>query len=169
MNASSRIFITGSADGLGKATAQTLLDEGHVVVVHVRSESRLTAVADLVARGAVAVVGDLADLDQTRRVAEQVNAVGAMDAVIHNAGIYTGPALLAVNVVVAPYVLTALIERRRSMRDRWLLAPPTARRAASLGPRRGFPAQPARGARSRHRHADECGRRPTREPIPSPT
>jgi NAD(P)-dependent dehydrogenase (short-subunit alcohol dehydrogenase family) len=33
-----------------------------------------------------------------------------MDAVIHNAGVYTGPDLLAVNVV-APYLLTALIER----------------------------------------------------------
>ena len=31
-----------------------------------------------------------------------------MDAVIHNAGVYTGPSILAVNVI-APYLLTALI------------------------------------------------------------
>ncbi|MEV4346979.1 SDR family NAD(P)-dependent oxidoreductase [Actinoplanes sp. NPDC049596] len=31
------VFITGSADGLGRATAATLLDEGHKVVVHARS------------------------------------------------------------------------------------------------------------------------------------
>jgi NAD(P)-dependent dehydrogenase (short-subunit alcohol dehydrogenase family) len=107
---SARIFVTGSADGLGKATAEMLVTGGHQVVIHVRGEHRLTAVADLLARGAVAVVGDLADLEQTRRVAEQVNALGTMDAVIHNAGVYSGPTLLPVNVV-APYVLTALIER----------------------------------------------------------
>lgn len=64
-----RIFITGSADGLGKATAETLLGEGHGVVVHVRAAHRLSAVQDLVARGAEAVVGDLADFDQIRHVA----------------------------------------------------------------------------------------------------
>jgi NAD(P)-dependent dehydrogenase (short-subunit alcohol dehydrogenase family) len=55
-----RISITGSADGLGRATAQTLLDDGHEVVVHARSEARLAAVSELVDRGAVPVVGDLA-------------------------------------------------------------------------------------------------------------
>jgi NAD(P)-dependent dehydrogenase (short-subunit alcohol dehydrogenase family) len=106
----SRIFITGSADGLGRATAETLLRSGHEVVVHARSEARLAAVGDLVERGAVPVVGDLADLDQTRDVAEQVNRIGRMDAVIHNAGVSTGPSVLAVNVV-APYLLTALVHR----------------------------------------------------------
>jgi NAD(P)-dependent dehydrogenase (short-subunit alcohol dehydrogenase family) len=105
-----RIFITGSADGLGRATAQTLLDSGHEVVVHARSEERLGAIDDLVGRGAVPVVGDLADLDQARDVAEQVNRIGRMDAVIHNAGVSTGPSVLPVNVV-APYLLTALIHR----------------------------------------------------------
>jgi hypothetical protein len=33
-----------------------------------------------------------------------------MDAVIHNAGVYTGPHILPVNIV-APYLLTALIDR----------------------------------------------------------
>jgi NAD(P)-dependent dehydrogenase (short-subunit alcohol dehydrogenase family) len=105
-----RIFITGSADGLGRATAQTLLASGHQVVVHTRSAERLAAVSDLVGRGAVPVVGDLADLDQTRDVAEQVNRIGRMDAVIHNAGVSTGPTVLPVNVV-APYLLTVLIHR----------------------------------------------------------
>ncbi|MBL9037100.1 MAG: SDR family NAD(P)-dependent oxidoreductase [Archangium sp.] len=104
------VFVTGSADGLGRATAQTLLEAGHRVVVHVRSQPRLSAVQDLVARGAVAVVGDLADLEQTRHLAAQVNALGRMDAVIHNAGVYSAPTILPVNVV-APYVLTGLIHR----------------------------------------------------------
>ena len=105
-----RIFITGSADGLGRAAAETLLSDGHEVIVHARSTERLVAVDDLIGRGASGVVGDLADLSQTRAVADQVNELGRLDAVIHNAGVLSGPAVLPVNVV-APYLLTALISR----------------------------------------------------------
>jgi NAD(P)-dependent dehydrogenase (short-subunit alcohol dehydrogenase family) len=105
-----RVLITGSADGLGRATAQTLLDGGHEVVVHARSRERLAAVRDLVDRGAAAVIGDLSDQAQVRELASQINRLGRMDAVIHNAGVMTGTHVLAVNVV-APYLLTALIER----------------------------------------------------------
>jgi NAD(P)-dependent dehydrogenase (short-subunit alcohol dehydrogenase family) len=105
-----RVFITGSADGLGRAAAQTLLDDGHDVIVHARNGDRLQAVRDLVDRGAAVVVGDLSDVEQTRRIASDVNRLGRMDAVIHNAGVYSGPAVLLVNVV-APYLLTALIDR----------------------------------------------------------
>jgi len=105
-----RVFITGSADGLGRAAAQTLLDDGHEVVVHARSNDRLAAVRDLIDRGAAAVVGDLSDTEQTRAIAEQVNELGRMDAVIHNAGVYSGPHVMPVNTV-APYLVTALIDR----------------------------------------------------------
>lgn len=105
-----RVFITGSSDGLGHAAAATLLAVGHEVVVHVRNQSRITAVQGLIAQGAKAVVGDLSDLTATMDVAEQVNRLGRMDAVIHNAGVVSGPAVLPVNVV-APYLLTARIDR----------------------------------------------------------
>jgi NAD(P)-dependent dehydrogenase (short-subunit alcohol dehydrogenase family) len=109
-----RIFITGSADGLGRAAAQTLLGNGHEVIVHARSVERLAAVDGLIGRGASAVVGDLADLYQTRDLANQVNELGAVDAVIHNAGVLSGPQVMPVNVV-APYLLTALIHRARRL------------------------------------------------------
>jgi NAD(P)-dependent dehydrogenase (short-subunit alcohol dehydrogenase family) len=105
-----RVFITGSADGLGRAAAETLLGDGHAVIVHARSDDRLAALSELIDRGATAVVGDLADLGQTRAVAEQVNRLGPLDAAIHNAGVLGGPSVLAVNVV-APYLLTTLIQR----------------------------------------------------------
>ena len=105
-----RVFITGSADGLGRLAAQTLLEDGHEVVVHARNHDRLTAVHDLVDRGATAVVGDLSDVEQARGIARDVNRLGRMDAVIHNAGVYTGPQVMPVNIV-APYLLTALIDR----------------------------------------------------------
>jgi NAD(P)-dependent dehydrogenase (short-subunit alcohol dehydrogenase family) len=105
-----RVFITGSADGLGQAAAQTLIEDGHEVVVHARSTERVAAVRDLLDRSAEAVVGDLSDLEETRGVAAQVNRLGRMDAVIHNAGVISGRHVLPVNVV-APYLLTALIDR----------------------------------------------------------
>ena len=108
------VLITGSTDGLGRAAAETLLRDGHQVIVHARSAARLAAVEPLISRGASAVVGDLADLDQTRDIAGQVNRLGPLDAVIHNAGVTRGPRILPVNVV-APYLLTVLIERPRRL------------------------------------------------------
>ena len=55
------------------------------MIVHTRSAERLTNVDALLTRGASGVVGDLADPDQTRAVASQVNRLGPVDAVIHNA------------------------------------------------------------------------------------
>jgi len=109
-----RVFVTGSADGLGRATARNLLAQGHEVVVHVRSQARLSAVKELVDQGAVATIGDLSDLAQVRDLAAQVDAIGPMDAIVHNAGIISGPELLVVNVV-APYLLTALIQRPKRL------------------------------------------------------
>jgi len=105
-----RIFVTGSSDGLGKMAADVLLRDGHRIIVHARSGKRLKAVRDLIDRGAVGVVGDLAVLAQVRDLATEVNELGGLDAVIHNAGVSKGPALVPVNIV-APYVLTALIRR----------------------------------------------------------
>ena len=115
-----RVFITGSTDGLGRAAAKALIDEGHEVVVHARSRQRASALDDLAPRAAGVIVGDLGSAVETRSVAVQVNAIGRMDAVIHNAGAYStsgrsptpeGHAtILAVNTL-APYMLTALIER----------------------------------------------------------
>ena len=60
-----RIFVTGSADGLGRlVAASALMDQGHDMIVHVRGEQRLASLTDLVSRGATAVVGDLGDRGQ---------------------------------------------------------------------------------------------------------
>ena len=71
---SMRIFITGSADGLGLAAARTLMDEGHEVVLHARSRQRASGFADLAPRAAGTVIGDLSSATETRSIAEQVNS-----------------------------------------------------------------------------------------------
>ena len=118
-----RIFITGSTDGLGHAAAQALIKDGHEVVFHARTPERASQLGAL-ASGAKTVLGDLSRAADTRSIAEQVNALGRMDAVIHNAGVYSEPArgdtpegharLVAINTL-APYLLTALISRPKRL------------------------------------------------------
>src|SRR6478736_4183440 len=105
----SRILITGSAQGLGRSAATTLLADGHQVVVHARDTSRAAALTDLVDRGAAVVIGDLASAQQTRHLADQVNQLGRMDRE-RNPSPEGHPRMLAVNTL-APYLLTGLIER----------------------------------------------------------
>jgi NAD(P)-dependent dehydrogenase (short-subunit alcohol dehydrogenase family) len=117
----SRVFVTGSADGLGRLSAKQLVTESHEVVLHARSEARGREALSAVPGAAGVLVGDLASIAQTRALAEQANAGGRFDAVIHNAALgyqVSGrsetedglAALFAVNVL-APYVLTALMIR----------------------------------------------------------
>jgi NAD(P)-dependent dehydrogenase (short-subunit alcohol dehydrogenase family) len=116
----SRVFITGSADGLGLMAARLLIPDGHEVFLHARSRARGDE-ALLRAPGAAGVlVGDLSSIRQTRELADSVNAEGRFDAVIHNAGVgyrerraETEDGLehvFAINVL-APFLLTALVER----------------------------------------------------------
>jgi NAD(P)-dependent dehydrogenase (short-subunit alcohol dehydrogenase family) len=115
-----RIFITGSTDGLGRFAAGVLIGEGHEVVLHARTRERAAALSDLAPDAAGVVIGDLASAAETRELADQVNQIGRMDAVIHNAGVFLEPSrattadghakTLAVNTL-APYLLTAWIDR----------------------------------------------------------
>ena len=119
-----RIFITGSSDGLGLMAARFLVDQGHEVVLHGRNEvrSREALAAAAGARGVVS--GDLSTIAGARTLADEVNKLGRFDAVMHNAGIGSRerrvemepgvPSLFAVNVL-APYILTALIERPKRL------------------------------------------------------
>jgi NAD(P)-dependent dehydrogenase (short-subunit alcohol dehydrogenase family) len=114
------IFITGSADGLGRLAAQRLVASGHVVVLHARNQQRAQDAMRAVPGARTVLVGDLASIEETRALAEQANTTGPFQTVIHNAGIFRPnlprletvdglEATFAVNAL-APYLLTALIE-----------------------------------------------------------
>jgi NAD(P)-dependent dehydrogenase (short-subunit alcohol dehydrogenase family) len=111
-----KIFITGSADGLGQLSAKQLIEQGHQVVLHARNAERAR---DAIKKnpGAEAVVtGDLSDIEATKSLAHKVNELGRFDAVIHNAGVYQVAArqIFAVNTL-APYILTCLIQKPRRL------------------------------------------------------
>ena len=116
-----RIFITGSADGLGLMAGQLLAHDGHAVVLHARDEDRAAAARRAMPEAEAVLVGDVATIAAMRSVAEQANGLGRFHAVIHNVGVgYREPKrvttadglshLFAINVL-APYVLTALMAR----------------------------------------------------------
>jgi NAD(P)-dependent dehydrogenase (short-subunit alcohol dehydrogenase family) len=107
-----RIFITGSADGLGQLAAKALVDQGHQVVLHARSEKRAQEALDKVPGAEGTSAADLSDQEAIKDLASKVNALGAFDAVIHNAAVYqaSGEEILSVNVL-APYILTCLIQK----------------------------------------------------------
>jgi NAD(P)-dependent dehydrogenase (short-subunit alcohol dehydrogenase family) len=121
----SRVFVTGSSEGLGLLAGQLLNEQGHLVTLHARDDARAADAQAALPGCEGVVIGDVSRLDHMRRVAEQANASGPFDAVIHNVGIgYQEPRrtetpdgvelVFAVNVL-APYVLTALMRRPRRL------------------------------------------------------
>jgi NAD(P)-dependent dehydrogenase (short-subunit alcohol dehydrogenase family) len=87
---------------------------GHDVVVHARNRERAATLDALVDRGAHIVLGDFTDRDAVRRIAAGLNDAEPLDAVIHNAGVWSGPAVMPVNII-APYLLTALLRGPRRL------------------------------------------------------
>ena len=80
------IFITGSADGLGRAAAGVLIGDGHDVVLHARTRERAAALSDLAPDAAGVVIGDLSSAAQTRELVGQVNQKSAA---MHNTWLRT--------------------------------------------------------------------------------
>jgi NAD(P)-dependent dehydrogenase (short-subunit alcohol dehydrogenase family) len=114
-----RVFITGSADGLGLMAARLLLEEGHEVTLHARNDARAADAKSALPAARAVIVGDLSSIEETRNVADQANESGHFDAVIHNAAVgnreprrietVDGLAHVFSINVLAPYLLTALM------------------------------------------------------------
>ncbi|KAJ9405716.1 hypothetical protein DTO045G8_6549 [Paecilomyces variotii] len=120
-----RIFITGSSDGIGHATAKLLSDQGHSVVLHARNADRATSTRQSIPKAEAILISDLRSISETKHLAADANAHGPFDTIIHNAGIGYGStssreitaehisAVFSVNTL-APYILTCLIDKPKS-------------------------------------------------------
>lgn len=109
----SKIFITGSSDGIGLEAAKKLINLGHEVVLHARDEKA----KELESKFNVKVlIGDLNNLDETKSLAHKVNEQRRFDTIIHNAGVFHEDkhTIFRVNVL-APYILATLIKRPKQL------------------------------------------------------
>jgi NAD(P)-dependent dehydrogenase (short-subunit alcohol dehydrogenase family) len=120
-----RIFITGSADGLGRMAGELLLEQGHQVVLHARNDERAAHTKQAVPKAEATLTGNLTSIAETKALADKVNQLGPFEAVIHNAGVgYQEPRKITtedglphvfqVNTL-APYILTALIHKPKRL------------------------------------------------------
>ena len=117
------ILVTGSTDGIGRATARELAERGCAVIVHGRNERRAQEAARTIAaatgnRCVTAVAGDFASLEEVRAMAVQiVRTYPRLDVLINNAGIAvrrrrtTGDGFESTFAVnhLAPFLLTNLL------------------------------------------------------------
>lgn len=114
------IVITGATDGIGLETAKMLAKEGHHIIVHGRSKSKLTALletleADFPQSNIDTVQADLSSFEEVRRLSNDIKQKAAkIDVLINNAGVFamkdplTASGLDARFMVntIAPYMLT---------------------------------------------------------------
>jgi NAD(P)-dependent dehydrogenase (short-subunit alcohol dehydrogenase family) len=130
MAAMSAICITGSSDGIGLATARVLLADGHRVLIHARSRDRGRPVLEQLGGDTTLVTGDLAQLDEVHRLADQIQAHGPVDVLVHNAGVWVRGSAPRTTVdglettfvvnVLAPHLLTHLLAADLGSRLIWL-------------------------------------------------
>lgn len=88
--AARRVLVTGAASGIGRGTAELLVERGHAVAGLDRDPAVVDAMRAIGATGVVADVADFAAV--AGALAEASTALGGLDGVVNSAGIggYTG-------------------------------------------------------------------------------
>jgi len=117
------ILITGSTDGIGRASAAALLQEGAEVIIHGKDRRKVETVRQVLGResgGSLpeAVTADLSEMGQVRTMAADLSSrYSRLDVLLNNAGTYQKVRRLntegfevtfAVNYL-APFLLTNLL------------------------------------------------------------
>ncbi|KQO65196.1 SDR family NAD(P)-dependent oxidoreductase [Curtobacterium sp. Leaf261] len=88
-----RAFISGSTQGIGFAVAAALAGEGMDVVLNGRDAARLDTAcerlrADHPDVAVAGIVADFADADDVRRLLRELDALGAIDVLVNNVGVF---------------------------------------------------------------------------------
>jgi len=117
------ILVTGSTDGIGKATARELVRRGARVILHGRSRAKVREVQRELQELSDGekpdiLVADFSDPDEVRSMAEEiVSTFSRLDVLINNAGTYQKTRVLTENGVeltfavnyLAPFLLSNLL------------------------------------------------------------
>ena len=153
------ILVTGASRGIGRAIAQAFAEQGDRVAVHHRDSARLAAdvAAGLAGDGHVVVQADLTDPDDARRMVDRAwDALGGLDVLVNNAGVFTAHPItevsyaewqaawqqtLGVNLVGPANVTWCVVQRMVSGKRAGRIV-----NVSSRGAFRGEPGQPAYGA-----------------------
>jgi len=106
-----RVLITGAAGGIGEASCRYFEERDYTVICHARREDQARRLAG---NHRIPVFGDLTKPDETESLADQVKQAGALDLLVHNAGIlststqkgHNGLGIQAEVNVLAPLRLT---------------------------------------------------------------
>ena len=152
------ILVTGAARGIGRAIAEAFADQGDRIAVHHGHSAGLAAevLAGLPGSGHAVVQADLADARAVRRMVDQSReALGGLDVLVNNAGIFTPhpitdvsyeqwqaawQATLAVNLTGAANVTWCAVQHMIAGGGGRIV------NVSSRGAFRGEPGQPAYGA-----------------------
>ncbi len=153
------ILVTGASRGIGRAIARAFAGQGDRVAVHHRDSGELAedVVAGLPGDGHVVVRADLTDPDDVRRMVDRAcDALGGLDVLVNNAGIFTAHPItevsyaewqaawqqtLGINLVGAANVTWCAVQHMISARKAGRIV-----NVSSRGAFRGEPGQPAYGA-----------------------
>ena len=151
------VLVTGASRGIGRAVAQAFAAQGDRVAVHYRDAAGLAreVLNGLAGGGHTVVRADLADAGAVRRMVDQAAAaLGGLDVLVNNAGIYVGHPItevsyeqwqevwrdtLAVNLTGAANVTWCAVQHMKERGGRIV-------NVTSRGAFRGEPRHPAYGA-----------------------
>jgi 3-oxoacyl-[acyl-carrier protein] reductase len=151
-------LVTGASRGIGRAIAQAFADQGDRVAVHHRASAARAAevLAGLPGGGHVAVQADLADAEAVRLMVDRAcDALGGLDVLVNNAGIFTPHPLTEVSYAQwqAAWQETLGVNLVGAANVTWCAAQHMIHRGggrivnvSSRGAFRGEPGQPAYGA-----------------------
>ena len=82
------VLVTGAASGIGYETARQFVHQGDTVVGPDRNSGNLEMVADKLGQRFIAKTCDIADIDQTKALADFIGETfGRLDVLVNNAGL----------------------------------------------------------------------------------
>lgn len=82
------LIVTGGATGIGRAIAQTFHDEGAIVVINGRTQSKLDAACLEIGPRAHGVVADLRETSGSQRLFDFAKTLGPVEFLVNNIGVF---------------------------------------------------------------------------------